>query len=320
MLNDLLPGRAYAGIARLLLLLLCGPQLGCSLVLDWTHDGLACSPSAADPKSYECLQGYSCVAQDNQCVADYALRLHDNCFEPVQCAQGLVCPYGGPIADANSLAKGYRCVSPCSGGDPNTPSTHIYEADACGPGEICYNFSGRAASTDAAHMDSACDNGDGCNEHADCQTPRSGAGGICVGISDTAKACLPSCTLSWGTGGATYSDNCGQATSHCEPLGLQNARHLVCLDAGGIPPLADGQTCANPAANPCKPGSGCINRVCRKYCASVGASTPTQSNCATNENCCAIHFGPNEPVSNTGSGYCYPSQDANKQPQACVAF
>ena len=296
-------------------------QGSCSLLLQWDHEGLACVQDA-NTSSYTCLRGYSCVVQDNLCVGGSSRGPQASCYEPAQCRAGLVCPAGGDSLDAASLAVGFRCLSPCAGGDPSTPSTQIYEASACGAGEICYPFPSRTA----GRIDSACDDGDNCAQDQVCSSVRAGSGGICISMSPTARSCLPSCTISavndtTKTPAGSYKDNCGGASgAFCQLLGLPGKKHMTCQKAGSLTPLKLNDACANAIANPCPTGSGCINQICRSYCLTVASSTPKQSTCAINEQCCGIDYGPGEPLQNTTVGYCSPAANKAGVVQACQAF
>lgn len=221
---------------------------GCSAVLDWDPDGLACLDQ-------QCRSGFTCLG--TTCVRDGTLARGETCNDDLQCSKNpveLVCP--------DSV---FVCSQACSNDD-------FYSQGTCRSGEYCRPV------FDTEQWTGACVASDGCSSDEDCL----GANEVCVRITSQASACLIGCTVTFPSG--AYSDTCGSTQSAqrvCQPVGLSSAQRLVCIDITEPTPQAENNPCTNVVTSACAPGLACIEGKCRKHCDPAGANQ-----CGTSNTCC----------------------------------
>ncbi len=243
------------------------PLAACSLMLEWSEDGLPCD----DQK--RCGAGFSCLG--DTCVKDDSLEEGDTCSKAVQCAGDLLCtPY--PY---------YGCRKAC--GD-----TYFLPNGNCAAGEYCRPYKDSAGELHAACVPDQCSDSSDCSRR-NVLCPDCGAGMKCVPIDGSADACLVGCEVDFLTTGV-YSDNCTSTPidpTYCQPIGEQGM--LVCLDAKNA--RLENQAC-EPVKDPCERGYVCQDGFCREYCNPAGSG----SECAAANGCTMVGTSPDD------FGYCNP--------------
>jgi hypothetical protein len=221
------------GRMRLLVLTLAGLS-GCTLLLDFDSDELACS------EDQKCSSGYSCLGE--YCVADGSQGEGEACYEQRQCALRLSC------AD-------FTCRRPCE--------KIFAEQDECGPAKTCT----RVALVDGK-FGGACLPADPACDPPACQPTRNGRQRTCTSLDDGVLECLEQCVYTCNGSGCTQ--NCGLSDDNqlqtCQPVlnnGVQvcvpngdGTHHAECDYANKL--CASGNVCVRPFGQ----GQGYCLKLC----------------------------------------------------------
>lgn len=281
---------------------------GCSKVLDWNASGLPCDTTVRDGYTYFCQSGFSCETASVACLRDKSTKTGGSCTLSRQCVSGDVCPVdllaGGGIRDQDHVLGCLpMCNTASSGAEPYLAS------DGCVSGsQVCLPFLDQLASNANKSLIGACVASSPCHEGTGCAI-NSNTNGVCVQITASATACLPSCEITWN--GTTYADNCGDGLHACQPVGLTGHQQFSCVYNGQTTtatPLASvqnitvqpqGAACA-PVSRPCQDGNVCVpgKNVCAQYCQLTANAT---SGCPTNQTCCPFTSFATAP---TATGFC----------------
>ncbi len=256
--------------------------VGCAAVLDFGPEGLPCDVA----NGQACLANYSCNVEDPnvyRCIGDRSLKEGDKCQLDRQCPTDLICPTG-----IN------RCLKVCPLDNSYVPGAGCPAQSYCRPALSVGMFSD--GGVHEPQQVAACAPSDGCKVGESCTTP-SFSGGMCASMG-TATACVVSCETKFTAN--KYSDNCGTSVKggprFCQPLGVAAGEFvLACLDTGPTP-QPNGAACANPVSQPCAPGSGCINQVCRAY---TNLSLSPSTSCGGTLQACELHLNASQII-----GYC----------------
>lgn len=281
---------------------------GCSKVLDWDASGLPCDTSVRDGYTYFCQAGYSCETTGVACLRDKSVRTGGSCTLSRQCVSGDACPVdilsGGGVRGQDHVLS---CLPSCSA--VSSAVEPYLASDGClSSSQVCLPFLDQLASNANKGLIGACVGSSPCKEGAGCAI-NSNTNGVCVQITPSATACLPSCEISWN--GTTYADNCGDGLHSCQPIGLMGHQQFSCVYNGqsstatplasvqNISVQAQGAACA-PVSHPCQDGNVCVpqKNVCAQYCQLTANAT---SSCPTNQTCCPFTSFASAP---TATGFC----------------
>ena len=231
-----------------------GLVTGCSLVLDWDPEGLACDMQF-------CSVGYTCLA--DKCIKDDSLAEGETCNNTAQCIGALVCS-----------PSHFTCLKPC------TSETLYRPTSDCDAGQFC-----APAYDETESLIPVCAPSE-CTVNEDCR-----ASEICVSINSTASACLLLCEIDWNSG--MYVDSC-QGTpidpKYCQPIGVRDNEQLVCQDSDPSNANVAGGLC-NLGTSPCEPGLACVDGQCTQHCNPTGGGPgsvcPTAPGTSTAQVCCS---------------------------------
>ncbi|MEE2961570.1 MAG: hypothetical protein VYA34_12575 [Myxococcota bacterium] len=215
---------------RLMIPCLLPLLVGCTVVLDWDYEGLACGDDQP------CMEGYSCFV--SRCVQIQSIPRDQACSVNEQCQQGLVCP--APV---------YRCTSGCA---------NLWGGGDCSAGHYCLPVNDAKNQT----LIGACVLGSGCSEQG-CPD-----GKICANLNESTSECLVACEVDFSSGAAStncFADMETGTGAFCQRVGGASDRVLACLELENANVGLLGKSCDG-AENWCGSESLCLNKRCVGLC------------------------------------------------------